>query len=74
MATTTPKEFALQLETDARTVRKFLRDVTPKDEHPGKGSRWAIENRQIRSLTKKFSDWDEARKAAEGSDETPAEG
>lgn len=70
MATTTPKEFALQVESDARTVRKFLRDVTPRDEHPGKGSRWAIENRQVRSLTKKFRNWDEERKAAE-SDETP---
>ena len=47
MATTTPKEFAQKVNSDARTVRKFLRDITPKDEQPGKGSRWAIENKQI---------------------------
>lgn len=70
MAVTTPKEFALQVDSDARTVRKFLRDITPKDEHPGKGSRWAIENKSIRSLKTKFSKWDEERKAAE-SDDTP---
>lgn len=73
MATTTPKEFALQVESDARTVRKFLRDVTPKDEHPGKGSRWAIENRRVRSLAKKFQKWDEERKAAEAAEAPDAD-
>ena len=74
MATSTPKELALQFETDARTVRKFLRDVTPVEDHPGKGSRWAIENRTIRSLTKKFTEWEAARAAAEAAeDDTPSD-
>lgn len=73
MATITPKEFAQKVDSDGRTVRKFLRSITPKDEQPGKGSRWAIENRQVRSLTTKFRKWDEERKAAETAEE-PDEG
>ena len=46
---------AIELTTDARTARKFLRSVTPADEQPGKGSRWAIEKRDIRSLKSKFA-------------------
>lgn len=65
MATITPKELAVELNTDGRTVRKFLRSITPKEDQPGKGSRWAIEKRQVKSLSKKFSAWDEARKPAE---------
>lgn len=70
MATTTAQEFAAKVGTDGRTVRKFLRSVTPKDEQPGKGSRWAIENRSIRSLTSQFSKWDEAQKAAKETEAT----
>lgn len=47
-------ELAQELETTARTARKFLRSITPKDEQPGKGGRWKIEKRDIRSLKKKF--------------------
>ena len=55
MATITVQEFATAIDTDARTARKFLRSVTPADAQPGKGSRWAIEKRDVRSLTKKFA-------------------
>lgn len=65
MATITPKELAQELNTDGRTVRKFLRSITTKEDQPGKGSRWAIERRQVKSLKKQFSSWDEARKPAE---------
>lgn len=55
MATITVTELATELTTDARTARKFLRSVTPIDEQPGKGHRWAIEKRDIRSLKSKFA-------------------
>lgn len=55
MATITVSDLAIELTTDARTARKFLRSVTPADEQPGKGSRWAIEKRDIRSLKSKFA-------------------
>ena len=51
----TPAELAAELGTDARTTRKFLRSITPKDEQPGKGARWAIEKKQLRSLRTKFA-------------------
>lgn len=67
MATITPKELATELDTDARTVRKFLRATLP-DAAPGKGSRWAIERKQVRSLKAKFAAWVAANAPA------PAEG
>ena len=35
--TMTPAELATELNRDGKTVRKFLRSITPKDEQPGKG-------------------------------------
>lgn len=52
-----PAELAVELESDARTIRKFLRSVTPKDEQPGKGSRWTIERRSLRTLRKQYAEW-----------------
>jgi hypothetical protein len=60
MATISVAEFAIAIDTDPRTARKFLRAVTPKDAQPGKGSRWGIEKRDIRSLTSKFKKFEEA--------------
>ena len=54
MATITVTDLATELNTDARTARKFLRSVTPSEEQPGKGGRWQIEKRDIRSLRSKF--------------------
>jgi len=54
MATITITELATALDTDARTTRKFLRSITDADAQPGKGSRWAIEKREVRSLVSKF--------------------
>lgn len=65
--TLTPAELAVTFETDARTVRKFLRSVTDRDAQPGKGSRWAIEARKVASLRKRFDKWTaelEAKRAA----------
>lgn len=79
MATLTPKELADELQSDPRTVRKFLRDHYEQDAHPGKGSRWAIEKKELRSLRSQFSKWQEEKAAraaaraaeeAEGSEES----
>lgn len=69
----TPAEFALEVESDGKTVRKFLRSITPKDEQPGKGSRWSLPGtaREVQKLKKQFSEWnaaqleDRAKRAAE---------
>lgn len=69
MATITVADLATALDTDARSTRKFLRSITPKDAQPGKGSRWAIEKKDLRSLKSQFNKYtaaqDEARKARE---------
>lgn len=69
MAQITTTEFAAELGTDTRTARKFLRSITPKDEQPGKGSRWAIEGnkRSLTSMKKQFNEWSakQAQDAAE---------
>lgn len=76
MATINISEFATIIEATPRDARKFLREVTPEDAQPGKGGRWAIEKREVRSLRTKFAKWDAERKApandAEDADEAPA--
>lgn len=68
-ATMTPKDLATEIGTDSRTLRKFLRDSTPRDEHPGKGGRWSLpaDKRSITKFRKDFAKWqaDEAKKAAD---------
>jgi len=51
------KEAAIELGTDARTFRKFMRAVTPKEDQPGQGNRYAIEQKQLKQLRKQFDDW-----------------
>lgn len=63
MATLTVTEFASRIDTTPREARKFLRSVTPADEQPGKGGRWAIEAKAVRSLTSKFAKWAAERAA-----------
>lgn len=63
MATINIAEFATIIEATPRDARKFLREVTPDDAQPGKGGRWSIEKRDVRSLSSKFSKWDAARNA-----------
>jgi predicted transcriptional regulator len=74
MATITTTDLAAELETTPRTLRKFLRaDAKVKGtETPGKGSRYAIEKREVRALAKRFADWTAAQ--AKTDDDTPAEG
>lgn len=63
MATITAAELAIELNTTAREVRKFLRaDAADREANtPGKGSRYAIEKRDIASLRKRFIKWTEAK-------------
>ena len=70
MAVMTATELAAELETDSRTVRKFLRSVTPKDAHPGKGSRWSIEKKQLRSLRSQFVKFQAAQAEKDSEPET----
>lgn len=68
MATITAKEFAARVGTDPRTVRKFIRSESGLNTKVGKGQRWALEGKQVASLTKRFRTWDETRKAPKGDD------
>ena len=74
MAQITAKEFAAKVGTDGRTARKFLRADAKEQgtETPGKGSRWAIEARSVKSLAKRFAAWEAARVAEDATDEVEA--
>lgn len=55
MAHISINELSEELNTTPRTARKFLRSVTPVEDQPGKGGRWQIEKRALRSLKKQFA-------------------
>lgn len=61
MATITPAEFATEVNSDSRTVRKFLRSVTAKENQPGKGGSWKIEKRDVSKLRRQFNQWNESK-------------
>lgn len=65
MATLNTTELATEFETTPRELRKFLRsDAADHDaETPGKGARYSIERREVRSLKKRFDAWTAARNA-----------
>lgn len=68
--------FASELNTDTRTARKFLRSVTPKEDQPGKGSRWDLPEgkRDLNKLRKQFTDWKASQEKPEADEvETPAD-
>lgn len=73
MATITVTDLASKLDTDPRTARKFLRSITPADSHPGKGSRWSIEARDVRSLQSKFKKFEAAQVEAKNAREATPE-
>jgi len=56
-ASLSPKELAVLLDTDPKTVRKFLRFIIAEDNRPGKGSRWVLSSDALPVLTAKFNDW-----------------
>lgn len=61
--TLSAKDVARELETDARTLRKFLRDTTPTEDHPGQGGRWAFTKADVKGLKKAFADWASGKRA-----------
>jgi hypothetical protein len=73
MATITATALAEELNTTGREVRKFLRSITPKEDQPGKGSTWAIEKKDIRSLRSKYTKWVEAKTPAPEVEEVEVE-
>lgn len=66
MNTTTPTELAKTLESDPKTVRKFLRSMTEKEQQPGRGNRWNIPagKRDMNRLQKQFNEWKAAHTRA----------
>ena len=75
IAPISPAALATELATDARTTRKFLRSITPADDRPGKGARWAIpaDKRSIAAIKKQFNAWSEANAARATTDAPPAD-
>lgn len=68
MTEMTTRAYADALGTDPKTVRKFLRAVTPREEHPGKGGRWTLQGTKtsLQKDRKRFLAWqkEEADRAA----------
>jgi hypothetical protein len=52
----TPKELAQKLDTDQRTIRKFLRDTVPADDQPGQGGRWELVD-DVDEYREAFESW-----------------
>lgn len=63
MAQFTTAQVAEKLDTTPRTLRKFLRADAKANEAatPGKGSRYAIEGKELASLKKRFATWTAAQ-------------
>ena len=63
VSTITPAELAEVVKSDSKTVRKFLRSITPREDQPGKGSRWAIPGSKsnLNKLQKQFATWNQAQ-------------
>lgn len=55
--TVTPKELAQELGTDAKSLRKFLREFFKDHEldTPGQGGRYAITGKQAQQIRKAFN-------------------
>lgn len=86
MAQFTTAQVAEKFDTNARTLRKFLRaDAKANgtaDSLPGKGSRYSLEGKDLPPMKKRFAKWQEAEaiaraeraaKAAEEAKATAAE-
>lgn len=55
----TTRAFADAIGTDPKTLRKYLRSVTPRDEQPGKGGRWVLpgSKSEIAKHRRAFAKW-----------------
>ncbi len=54
---TTPKALALELDTTARTLRKFLRSTASPVSPVGKGHRYALDAKTVKAIKKGFIAW-----------------
>lgn len=54
---------AAKLDTTPRTLRKFLRSPEGMDAKVGKGARWSIAAKDVRSLQSRFNKWEAAQAA-----------
>lgn len=59
--TITTNELAEELETDARTLRRFLRSESSPVEAPGKGHRYVLDSKASRLIKKQFAAWSETK-------------
>lgn len=57
----TTADIAAKFDTTPRTLRKFLRSADGTDSQVGKGKRWGIEGKQVRSLQARFKKWEAAQ-------------
>lgn len=71
---TSPKELATKLGIDPRSLRKFLRDHFPKDEHPGQGGRWSLTDDQAVEVESKYAAWVDAKPAKEAKEKVASNG
>lgn len=55
----TPKELAIELNSDPKTIRKFLRSLTT--DRAGKGGRWVIDSNDLPSLRIRFAEFNSRR-------------
>lgn len=55
----TPKDLAIMCDTDAKTMRRFMRSLT--DGRVGKGGRWAIEASDVDAIVSAFANRASAR-------------
>ena len=70
--TLSAKEVAREFGTDARTFRKFMRAVLPKEDQPGQGNRYQIEQKQLKKLRKMFDEWHTPKAPKEDGASPPA--
>lgn len=62
--TMTTKEVAAELETDPKTLRKFLRSEDSGVDGVGQGKRYEISAQKVRTLKKAFVTWAETHQKA----------
>lgn len=60
-STITTAEFADQLGTDSKTLRKFLRKQMSKENQPGQGGRYTFDASEVKRLTKAWDKWSEGK-------------
>lgn len=72
-AALTTTEVADELDTDPKTLRKFLRSHLPKETLPGQGKRYSFTTKDVPGLKKAFAAWAEGKaKKADDDDAEPA--